>query len=178
MIDQQKLEIQIAEYPVCEYAFIKPEEITFLEQVRHICESECPRYGTSWSCPPAVGTVAECKERCRQYTGGYIFTTVAEVSDIENMKEMLDTRKDHEEITRQIRALVEQQCSKTLTLSTESCAICEHCAYPDAPCRHPDKMFPCIESYGILVTDLAEKYQITFMNGGNVVTWFSLILYE
>ena len=133
MIDQQKLETQIAEYPVCEYAFIKPEEITFLEQVRHICESECPRYGTSWSCPPAVGTVAECKERCRQYTGGFIFTTVAEVSDIENMKEMLDTRKDHEEITRQIRALVEQQCSKTLTLSTESCAICEHCAYPDAP---------------------------------------------
>lgn len=53
--------------------------------------------------PPAVGTVAECKERCRQYTGGFIFTTVAEVSDIENMKEMLDTRKDHEEITRQIR---------------------------------------------------------------------------
>lgn len=50
MIDQQKLETQIAEYPVCEYAFIKPEEITFLEQVRHICESECPRYGTSWSC--------------------------------------------------------------------------------------------------------------------------------
>lgn len=49
---------------------------------------------------------------------------------------------------------------------------------PGCPMRHPDKMFPCIESYGILVTDLAEKYQITFMNGGNVVTWFSLILYE
>ncbi len=42
------------------------------------------------------------------------FTTVAEVSDIEHMKEMLDTRKDHEEITRQIRALVEQQCSKNV----------------------------------------------------------------
>lgn len=177
-MDQQKLEAQIVEYPVCEYAFINPRDIEFLDQVRHICESECPRYGTSWSCPPAVGTVAECKERCSQYTGGFIFTTVAEVSDMENMKEMLDTRKDHEKITRQIRVLIEQQCPKTLTLSTESCAICEHCAYPDAPCRHPDKMFPCIESYGILVTDLAEKYQITFMNGGNVVTWFSLILYE
>lgn len=23
--------------------------------------------------------------------------------------------------------------------------------------RHPDKMFPCIESYGILVTDLGRK---------------------
>ena len=177
-MNQEKIEEGLTQFPVCEYAFINITDITFLDQVRYICKTECPQYGKSWSCPPAVGTVEECKERCSQYTGGFIFTTVAEVSDIENMKEMLDTRKDHEEITRQIRALVEQQCSKTLTLSTESCAICEHCAYPDAPCRHPDKMFPCIESYGILVTDLAEKYQITFMNGGNVVTWFSLILYE
>ena len=63
-------------------------------------------------------------------------------------------------------------------LSTESCAICEKCAYPDAPCRHPDRMFPCIESYGILVTELAEKNGITFMGGSGLVTWFSLILYK
>ena len=65
-----------------------------------------------------------------------------------------------------------------LTLSTESCAIGKKCAYPDAPCRHPDRMFPCVESYGILVTDLAEKSGISFMNGAGVVTWFSLILYR
>lgn len=88
MIDQQKLEIQIAEYPVCEYAFIKPEEITFLEQVRHICESECPRYGTSWSCPPAVGTVAECKKRCRQYTWRLYFYNGGGSIRYRNMKEM------------------------------------------------------------------------------------------
>ena len=60
----------------------------------------------------------------------------------------------------------------------EKRGICKKCAYPDAPCRHPEKMFPCIESYGILVTDLAEKYGISFMNGANVVTWFSLLLYR
>ena len=28
------------------------------------------------------------------------------------------------------------------------------------------------------MTDLAEKYSISFMNGANVVTWFSLLLYR
>ena len=60
----------------------------------------------------------------------------------------------------------------------EACAHCESCAYPDAPCRHPDRMFPCVESHGILVTDLAERHGIDFLVGSNLVTWFSLILYR
>ena len=177
-MDQARLEAQITEYPICEYAFINVEDITFLEQVRYICETECPQYGRSWSCPPAVGTVEECCARCKSYSGGFVFTTVAEVSDISNMEETLSTRMEHEEITRQIRDLFREQCEEIQVLSTESCAICKECAYPDAPCRCPEKMFPCIESHGILVTDLAEKYGITFMNGANIVTWFSLILYR
>jgi hypothetical protein len=39
-------------------------------------------------------------------------------------------------------------------------------------------MFPCVESHGILVTDLAEKHGIEFLAQGNIVTWFSLILYK
>ena len=64
-----------------------------------------------------------------------------------------------------------------LTLSTESCAICPNCAYPDAPCRHPDRMFPCVESYGIVATALAEQNGIEFYNG-NLVTWFSVLCYR
>lgn len=177
-MNQELLEQQIAEYPICEYAFIDPADIAFLDRVRYICETECSQYGHSWSCPPAVGTVEECRKRCARYNGGFLFTTIAEVSDIANMEETLATRMDHEEITREIRDLFLPQCKDLQVLSTESCAICKKCAYPDGPCRFPQKMFPCIESYGILVTDLAEKYGISFMNGSNVVTWFSLILYE
>lgn len=175
---QEQLEGQIAEYPVCEYAFIRPGDIRFLQEVRYICETECPQYGCSWSCPPAVGTVEECRARCEKFTGGFLFTTVAEVDDIADMKKTLATRLEHEKVTRQIRQLFKARYGKVEVLSTESCAICEKCSYPDTPCRYPDKMFPCIESYGILVTELAEKYGISFMNGPNVVTWFSLILYE
>ena len=177
-MDQKKLEAQISQYPVCEYAFIRPEAIPFLEEVRYICRTECPQYGRSWSCPPAVGTVEECKERCMACTGGFLFTTIAEVKDAADLSETLSTRREHERITGEIRELFREECGEVLVLSTESCAVCERCAYPEAPCRHPEHMFPCLESYGILVTRLAEENGISFMNGGNVVTWFSLILYR
>lgn len=41
----------------------------------------------------------------------------------------------------------------------------------------PGKMFPCVESYGILVTALADRLDMNFFNG-NLVTWYSLIFYR
>lgn len=177
-MDRESIESQIAALPVCAYAFVSIEEIPFKEEVRYICKTECPRYGKSWSCPPAVGTVEECRERCKTYTGGFFFTTMAEVPDLEDLEGMLATRTEHEAITRSITSVFRKQCKEVLALSTESCAICEHCTYPDSPCRHPDRMFPSLEGYGILVTELAERFDIPFLAEGNVVTWFSLILYR
>ena len=177
MLNRELLEQQLSEMPLFQYAFMKSDELTFTQRVRHICETECPQYGTTWACPPAVGTVEECKARCRSFEDLLMISTVTEVSDIANLQETLDTRAGHEAITRQVVQLIRDQGLETMTLSTESCAICPHCAYPDGPCRHPEKMFPCVESQGILVTDLAEKHGLDFMNG-NIVVWFSLILFK
>lgn len=177
MLNRELLEQQLSEMPLFQYAFMKSDELTFTQRVRHICETECPQYGTTWACPPAVGTVEECKARCRSFEDLLMISTVTEVSDIANLQETLDTRADHEDITRQVERLIRDQGLETMTLSTESCAICPHCAYPNAPCRHPEKMFPCVESQGILVTDIAEKYGMEFFQG-NIVTWFSLILFR
>lgn len=103
---------------------------------------------------------------------------MTEVGDIANMAETLATRPDHEAVTHAVNDLLRTQGVETYVLSTESCAICETCAYPHGPCRHPERMFPCVESHGILVTDLAERYGIEFQAGGNIVTWFSLLLYR
>jgi predicted metal-binding protein len=177
-MDREKLETWLARFPIFEYTQIRREDLSFLEQVRYICRTECPQYGKSWSCPPAVGSVEECRARCSAFSEGFLFSTIAEVDDIENMEASLATRMEHENITRQIRDFFRESYKEVLTLSTESCAICKKCTYPEGACRHPDRMFPCIESYGILVTDLAEKYGMSFMNGSNVITWFSLILYR
>ena len=58
----EKIEAFLADYPICQYGFLKSEDILFSDKVRYICEKECPRYGKSWSCPPAVGEVADCKK--------------------------------------------------------------------------------------------------------------------
>ena len=47
-MDRKKLEEQIAQYPIFEYAFIEADKIPFRDKVRYICETECPQYGRSW----------------------------------------------------------------------------------------------------------------------------------
>lgn len=176
-MDRERLEAKLSELPLYQYEFIRTSELVFSDRVRYICRTECPMYGKSWACPPAVGDVEACRARCMSFDEALMISTITEVSDIADIEETLATRAPHEAITRQVHQWVREQSSDTLVLSTEACAHCEHCTYPNAPCRFPDKMYPCVESHGILVTDLAEKHGIDFMSG-NIVTWFSLIFYR
>lgn len=177
-MDKAQLEQRMAELPLFQYEFIDPRELTFSDRIRHVCESECPMYNTTWACPPAVGTVEECKARCLAFPHALMMTSVAEVQDTANMVETLATRAPHEALTHQVEQLL-RDCgaAETYVLSTEACAICEQCAYPGGPCRHREKMYPCVESHGIVVTDIAEKYGIEFLTGCAVV-WFSLLFYR
>ena len=84
-MDKQAVEQQLCQLPVSQYAWIDPREIEFSERVRYVCEHECPMYGTSWACPPAVGTVEACRNRVLSYPGALVFTSLAEVSDIADM---------------------------------------------------------------------------------------------
>lgn len=172
----EQIETRILELPVVQYLWIDTKELDFSERVRMICQQECPRYGKSWACPPGVGTVEECQARALSYEEAFVFTTIAEVQDAANMEETLGTRKGHEQITHQIEQILREYYTDTQPLSGDSCAICENCAYPEAPCRHPEQMIPCVEGYGIVVPLLAEKAGIEFMNGNNVVTWFGIVL--
>lgn len=177
MISRKEIEKKIAKYPIFEYAFFDTTEIKFYPNVRTICEIECPQYGKSWSCPPAVGTLEKCKERCTKYKNAFIFSTISEVKDILNMGETLSTRFEHIQIVDDIRKEVFVDGDDILILTAESCDICAECSYPNEKCRYPKKMYPCIESQGILVTEICEKQEMSFLNGYNTITWFCLILF-
>ena len=142
MLNKDLLEQQLQELPLFQYAFMTTDELVFTDRVRYICKEECPQYNTTWACPPAVGSVSECRAKCLMYPEMLMISTVSEVNDIADIEETLSTRKDHEEITRQVAKLMKEQGCELRILSTESCAICETCTYPNAPCRHPDMMFP------------------------------------
>ena len=176
-MNKEKIISALAEMPILQYEFFPPEMLSFSDRVRHICETECPMYGKTWACPPGVGSVEDCRARCLSYPEALLISTVAEVQDIANMEETLATRREHEEITAQVRALIDAEGQEGFVLSSEACARCEKCSYPDAPCRHPSEMFPCIESHRILVTELAEKFGIEFI-AGNTVIWFSILFFR
>lgn len=171
------IEEQLAGLPLVQYAWLETAALPFSGRVREICRAECPRYGKSWSCPPGVGTVQECKERCQRYEGALLFTTIAEVVDVENLEETLATRGAHEKVAAEVRSLLREQFSDTLALSADSCALCSACTFPEEPCRLPEKMVPCMEGYGIVVPRLAEQTGIAFENGPGTVTWFGMILF-
>lgn len=168
----------ICNYPVFEYRIIQIKDLNFAPRVRTVCQQECQRYGTTWACPPGVGTLKECEERCRAYPYGLFFSSVAEVSDVMNMEEALGTRRAHEEITEALAAFLKDQGYETFILSTESCDICEDCTYPDAPCRFPARMHPCLESHGVVAWEIVEKEQMEYQLGGNTILWFSLVLFR
>ena len=177
MIDTAEIENAILEFPIVEYKFGKTEELFFTDKVRYICEIECPMYGKSWSCPPAVGTVEECRQRCLKYENMFIFTTIAQIDDMEDFDKMLETRGEHEKVTHAINKIIKDKCGDTYALSSESCQLCKKCTYPDGECVHKDKMLPCIESHGILVVQLAEQKEMMYSNGYDILTWFGIILY-
>lgn len=175
-MDRELLERQLWELPLEGYFFIDPGELEFSGRVRLICERECPRYGKTWACPPAVGTVEQCRARCLGYGGCLMIVTAAKISDIGNIAEALATRGPHEDVTNRVGRLMEEQGAVPYILSTESCAVCDRCAYPQ-PCRHPGKMHPCVESHGINLVPAMEKRGLELLTDRQTVTWVSLLFY-
>ena len=179
MLNKAVLESQLAEYPLFVYGFVDPNTLDFTQRVRYICQSECPMYGKSWACPPAVGSVEECKGRCLRYNDCLMIATMTEVSDIANVEESLATRGEHEAITNAIADLMRRQGIEPYILSTEACAECERCAYLDGqPCRYPQRMHPCVESHGINVIPTLEENGLEFQYGDNMITWYSMLFFN
>ena len=177
-MNRELLEQRLSELPLYIYDFIDPSELEFSDRIRWICEHECPMYGQSWACPPGVGCMADCQKKCSDYKNCLMISTIVEVADIANLEETLATRPEHEEVTNQVGAIMEELGVKPYILSTEACAICERCAVLDGEkCRHPEYMHPCVESHGINVVPMLESHGLEFQFGANVVTWISLLFF-
>ena len=78
----------------------------------------------------------------------------------------------HEEMLR-----LEQSHPGSLGLTHGGCRLCAHCARPEGkPCRFPEHMHPCLESYGVVVNEIVEREQMEYNLGGNTILWFSMVL--
>ena len=157
---------------VTAYGIIAPSSIEFSDEVRRLCEeNRCGNYARTWACPPAVGTLDDCRTRILSHAHALVFSTAYPLEDSFDWEGMTRGHRAFKQVCddlhRHLRA-------PALLLSNEGCLRCAACAYPE-PCRFPDRLFPSLEGYGILVNKLAESAGVPYLNGPLTVTYFGLL---
>lgn len=164
---------------ISRFGLISAAQIPFSPEVRKLCEGNaCRNYGTTWACPPAVGTVEECKVKCFSYHHALVFNQVFPLEDSFDFEGMHAGHEAFKQTCDKLYELIKSQANDFLLLSNESCNRCKQCTYPDSPCRFPEKLFPSVEGFGILVAGLAEAANINYINGANTVTYFGMLLFN
>lgn len=148
-----------------------------LPEVRAMCESDrCRRYGKSWSCPPACGSLEDCAARLRGFSGGVLVQTTAALEDDFDAEAMARAQELHKAhfftLARQARLLY----PGCLPLSAGSCSICRSCTCPDKPCRFPGKMLSSMEAYGLLVSEVCQSSGLPYYYGPRTLTYSACIL--
>ena len=158
------------------------EQVKFSEELRKLCEqNKCGMYGSNWMCPPGVGTVEELKAKALQYGQGLLFQTVHSLNSSFDLQGMMEGKKAHDEVFKDIRHLFasKYQMEEVLPLNVGPCGNCEKCAYKEGKaCYFPERAIASVESYGIDVMGLTRSSGIPYNNGKNTVSYVSLILFN
>ena len=97
----------------------------------------------------------------------------------EGTKEARDESKQgHEDLVKIIEDHLINNGYKIYTLTSDTCTLCPKCTFPHEFCRYPELMHPCIESHGIVISDLAVKFNMDYNISSRLHLWFALVFYE
>ena len=154
------------------------DELVFSPEVRAMCASgRCRRYGKCWSCPPACGPIEALERRARKFSRCVLVQTVARLDgdfDAEGLRAAEEKHKRRfDTLSRQARAMTG---GDFLPMGAGSCTRCVQCTYPGRPCRYPDKLWPSMEAYGLLVSDACRSAGLEYYHGPGTITYSSCIL--
>ena len=161
-----------------QYGFVDTTKIRFTQEVRAMCEpNTCQKYNKTWACPPAIGTVEECRARVQRYDKMLVFSVKCELEDSFDFEGMMAGGEKFKQVCRAVDKAVQPFLRDYLVLANEGCDTCKVCTYPDAPCRFPKLTHGSLEGYGIFVNELAQQAKINYINGANTVTYFGGIAF-
>lgn len=113
--------------------------------------------------------------RCLNDSSSIGFTSTYQLEDLFDFDGMARGHRQFKEVCDRLYDHVQPPF---LMLSNEGCIRCKTCTYPAYPCRFPDKLFPSLKRYGILVNQLAETAGIPYCSGIDTVTYFGIVCYN
>lgn len=155
---------------------IDPQILEPREDVRAMCaEDKCGSYNRNWTCPPAVGTIAECGQRMRQYTRGLLLQTVGHMTKAIDSRCYRETERRHIENLYAIAGEIRAIHPDALCLGAGGCRVCKRCAYP-SQCRFPEKAMSSMEAYGLFVTQVCRDAGTAYHHGERTITYTACIL--
>lgn len=162
-----------------EMGYVDVTNMKYYPEIRRMCQQNvCRNYATSWACPPAVGTIEECRERVNQYQKMLVFSRKYQLEDSFDFEGMAESMLDFKREVDRFQQDLECFLSDFLLLSNEGCGRCTECTYPGAPCRFPRLLHHSLEGYGFIVSELAKDAGICYHNGMNTVTYFGALLFN
>lgn len=165
------------EYGFTHAAPLDPGTLSFLPEVREMCRADrCNIYGKCWTCPPACGTLEECRERAAGYRRGFLVQTVGKLDDDFDYENMQETMEKHQSAFMCLADKLREEYPDMLPLGAGGCKICAACTYPDAPCRFPEKAHSSMEAYGLWVSDVCTKNNLPYNHGKLTIAYTSCFL--
>jgi predicted metal-binding protein len=138
----------------------------------------CHVYGRCWTCPPACGTLDEARQTLARYRTGLLVQTTGELEDPYDYESMVAIGERQKQRLIEFRETLRANYPGMTTLGNGGCTICETCAYPSAPCRHPDLAVASMEAFGLVVSDVCTDNGLGYYYGPNTITYTGCYLLE
>ncbi|MBM3155998.1 MAG: DUF2284 domain-containing protein [Chloroflexi bacterium] len=149
-------------------------------RVRELCmENKCGNYGNNYMCPPHIGALNEVKARLKKFRKGILLQYSQPVDVSNDVHSVMQIKVDfHNKILQLEDSLKNDGVKDAWGLIGSSCALCEVCkARTASPCSYPDKARTSLESLGVDVVALLDRFGLDSAFRPDTVTWTGGILY-
>jgi predicted metal-binding protein len=153
-------------------------KLVFSPAVREMCATDrCHKYGTSWSCPPACGTLDALREKAARYSKGLLVQTTVATADEFDWDTIRTTEARHKKTFDALVRRARYEQPDCFPMGCGACTRCHRCTYPTKPCRYPGKLYPSMEACGLLVGDVCALADVPYYHGAHTMTYTSCILF-
>lgn len=168
---------ELEELKIHQISYIDAKDIKYYQWVRDLCEeNKCGHFNKNWACPPAVGSVDECRDECSKYENALVFTGKYKLRREIDYRSMVKAYGEFRELTEKLDEKLSKKLNEYKVFSIGNCKRCEKCSYPDS-CRFPDKLYPAVESMGINVSELTKLAKVNYAEENLTIIYIGMVLF-
>lgn len=151
------------------------------ERIRDFClENKCGSYNSNYMCPPYIGSLAEIRDKLKEYSHGVLLQYTKSLDVSEDRAGVMQTKTDfHNKILKMEEFFREKGVNQIWGLIGGNCGLCDTCRVNmDEPCQYPDRARMSLEAIGIDVIKLLDKFGLDSEFHPDRITWTGCILYR